>query len=429
MRRGASKLSKVVLWFFLFAAVGVSLDIIGGKIWGVTDDNTLNCPNWYTYFLVFLSLYIPQCVLFKKWRPLSILASVKGFIREIKEMREKKDWPKRFRKTRCFLLLCVLYGLSGRFSILIWGVNSENSLNCPAWYAFTMLLASFGLSYFIVFKELDAKIFTAIKQSIEKKKEKKRIKQLTDVELWQAEQKSSQPAKNEEHLEDGQDELFLAARDIVFETQMASVSMLQRRLKLGYERAARIIDQLEEAGYVGPFEGSAPRKVFTDKPLTRMEHKTHSDAEIKTAATPVPRQNLSNNDLFLKYGGVDAELLTVDLMEGHDFEHWCANLLLKTGFSSADVTPGSGDQGVDIVAVKEGVRYAVQCKCYSSDLGNKPIQEVYAGKEMYNCQVGVVMTNRHFTNGAKELAGRTRVLLWDREVLASLIEKQNSLAH
>ena len=55
------------------------------------------------------------------------------------------------------------------------------------------------------------------------------------------------------------DELLSAAVDVVLETGQASVSMLQRRLKLGYARAARLVDQMEERGYVGPFEGSKPR--------------------------------------------------------------------------------------------------------------------------------------------------------------------------
>lgn len=123
----------------------------------------------------------------------------------------------------------------------------------------------------------------------------------------------------------------------------------------------------------------------------------------------------AKNDLFAKYGGVDAQLLTIDLMEGHDFEYWSAGLLRKIGFTNVEVTPGSGDQGVDILAQKEGVKYAIQCKRYSSDLGNKPVQEVHAGKSMYNCHVGAVITNQHFTPGAKELAKATGVLLWDRE--------------
>ena len=58
------------------------------------------------------------------------------------------------------------------------------------------------------------------------------------------------------------DDLLPDAVDVIFETKQASVSMLQRRLKLGYSRAARIVDQMEELGVVGPFEGSKPRKLL-----------------------------------------------------------------------------------------------------------------------------------------------------------------------
>ena len=58
------------------------------------------------------------------------------------------------------------------------------------------------------------------------------------------------------------DELLPQAVDVIFDTKQASVSMLQRRLKLGYSRAARIVDQMEEMGIVGPFEGSKPRQIL-----------------------------------------------------------------------------------------------------------------------------------------------------------------------
>ena len=56
--------------------------------------------------------------------------------------------------------------------------------------------------------------------------------------------------------------MFPDAVDVILETGQASVSMLQRRLKLGYSRAARLVDQMEEMGIVGPFEGSKPRKIL-----------------------------------------------------------------------------------------------------------------------------------------------------------------------
>ena len=65
--------------------------------------------------------------------------------------------------------------------------------------------------------------------------------------------------------EDDADELLPAAVEVVLETGQASVSMLQRRLKLGYSRAARLVDQMEERGIVGPFEGSKPRQLLIDK--------------------------------------------------------------------------------------------------------------------------------------------------------------------
>lgn len=65
--------------------------------------------------------------------------------------------------------------------------------------------------------------------------------------------------------DDDLDELFYDAVDIVFEAGQVSVSMLQRRLKLGYNRAGRLVDQMEERGIVGPFEGSKPRSLLITK--------------------------------------------------------------------------------------------------------------------------------------------------------------------
>jgi S-DNA-T family DNA segregation ATPase FtsK/SpoIIIE len=68
-----------------------------------------------------------------------------------------------------------------------------------------------------------------------------------------------------EDTDEGCDELYAAAVDIVLDLGQASVSMLQRRLKLGYARAARLVDQMEDRGIVGPFEGSKPRQLLINK--------------------------------------------------------------------------------------------------------------------------------------------------------------------
>ena len=111
----------------------------------------------------------------------------------------------------------------------------------------------------------------------------------------------------------------------------------------------------------------------------------------------------------------------IDTMDGHDFEHFTAELLKKLGYEGVKVTPGSGDQGVDVIAVKDGKKYAIQCKRYGQKLGNKPVQEVHAGKTIYGCSVAVVLTNNYFTEGGKEAARALGVELWDRDKLERML--------
>lgn len=114
----------------------------------------------------------------------------------------------------------------------------------------------------------------------------------------------------------------------------------------------------------------------------------------------------------------------IDLMEGRDFEYYCAALLQRHGFQEVEVTKGSGDYGIDILAEKEGVTYAIQCKCYAAPVGVKAVQEAYAGRDYYDRMVGVVLTNQYFTQPAVEAARKLKILLWDRGYLESMIEER-----
>ncbi len=82
-------------------------------------------------------------------------------------------------------------------------------------------------------------------------------------EIEKAAEDKSSGGKNSD-TSDGPDcdEMLPQAVEVIFESGQASVSMLQRRLKLGYSRAARIVDQMEQMGIVGPFEGSKPRPLL-----------------------------------------------------------------------------------------------------------------------------------------------------------------------
>ncbi len=114
----------------------------------------------------------------------------------------------------------------------------------------------------------------------------------------------------------------------------------------------------------------------------------------------------------------------IDLMEGHDFEYFCADLLRKKGFQEVEVTKGSGDYGIDILAQKDGVTYGIQCKCYATPVGVKAVQEAYAGRDYYDCMVGVVLTNQYFTTPAVEVAKKLKIMLWDRGYLESMMEEE-----
>ena len=102
-----------------------------------------------------------------------------------------------------------------------------------------------------------------VKQNTEAQYSDDIIAQIEQAAIKEDSKSASEPApadKDSEH-----DELLPQAVDVILETNQASVSMLQRRLKLGYSRAARLVDQMEEMNIVGPFEGSKPRKILITK--------------------------------------------------------------------------------------------------------------------------------------------------------------------
>lgn len=115
--------------------------------------------------------------------------------------------------------------------------------------------------------------------------------------------------------------------------------------------------------------------------------------------------------------------INFDAMDGHEFEYFCADILCAYGFTDVTVTQGSGDQGIDVIAYRDGIKHGVQCKCYSSTIGNKAIQEALAGKIFYQCHVGIVLTNNYFTKSAQDLAEHSGIVLWDRYKLLEMIEK------
>lgn len=107
---------------------------------------------------------------------------------------------------------------------------------------------------------------------------------------------------------------------------------------------------------------------------------------------------------------------------GNDFEQWVAQSLTRFGWT-AEVTRGSGDQGLDVIAEKAGKRLGLQCKLYGSPVGNKAVQEAHAGMAYYGVDAAGVLTNASFTPSAIALATATGIRLFSQHDIPDLFEK------
>lgn len=212
------------------------------------------------------------------------------------------------------------------------------------------------------------------------------------------------------------DVYFESAAQLFIQQKRASVGLLQRTYKIGFNRAAKIMDQLCEAGVISLENGSNTRTVLMNeteffKALERWEQNTSS---MQSTIGPQGVQEQSSIEKIKWYNN------KFDYMTGNDFEQFCALVLQGNGYTTR-VTPTSGDFGVDIIAEQSGITYAIQCKCYSSDIGVDAVYQVAGGMKYYHANLGIVLTNRYFTRQAQELASGIGVVLWDRDSLIKLI--------
>ncbi len=113
---------------------------------------------------------------------------------------------------------------------------------------------------------------------------------------------------------------------------------------------------------------------------------------------------------------------TVRYMSGAQFEGFVAEIMRGLGYR-ATVLGGSGDQGVDVIATAGKERLAIQCKNYAKPVGNKPVQEVYAGARHHRCTAAWVVAPEGFTKGAVELARSVGVSLRDAQALRGWIRQ------
>ncbi len=114
------------------------------------------------------------------------------------------------------------------------------------------------------------------------------------------------------------------------------------------------------------------------------------------------------------------QLADIDQMPGIQFEHYVARLYQHRGYNT-QVTKGSNDFGVDIIASKWGERLAVQVKRHSKRVSRRAVSDSVAGLKHYGCNGAVVVTNNYFGRGAIALARSNSCQLVDRDMLAHWI--------
>lgn len=134
-------------------------------------------------------------------------------------------------------------------------------------------------------------------------------------------------------------------------------------------------------------------------------------------AAPILREDGEHYSVVLATVGLEAERdrrsgfdPTILPATGLEFEHWVAQNLQKYGWD-ARATVGAGDQGVDVLATKDGLTVAIQCKLYAGTIGNKAVQEIIAGKGFYGADYAAVMSSTPYTKSAVALAASHGVAL------------------
>lgn len=214
-----------------------------------------------------------------------------------------------------------------------------------------------------------------------------------------------------------QDPLFAEAGQFIVSKNTASIGLLQRYFKIGFNRASNIIDQLESANIIGKKSGTQPRAVLMN--IDELEwylSKCQNNPNIK------PETNETENEIEVS-NSVDNNVVNIDAFSGEEFEKFCCWMLHGLKYTDIQLTNTTGDKGIDIIAVKDDIKYAIQCKCYAGNIGNSAIQEAFSGKSIYNADVAVVLTNSYFTKQAIEDAQMLRVRLWDRTKLYEFLQQ------
>lgn len=135
------------------------------------------------------------------------------------------------------------------------------------------------------------------------------------------------------------------------------------------------------------------------------------------------RKYMADNAIeFPKLYSLPTSVSLDTVMTGEDYEFYIQKMIEDEGFS-VKRTPITGDQGVDLIVQTQNGKVAIQCKYYSSKVGNKAVQEVNAGKDFYDCLYAAVVSNASYTVHARRLAHTLGVRLCNEDSLISVLKE------
>lgn len=109
-------------------------------------------------------------------------------------------------------------------------------------------------------------------------------------------------------------------------------------------------------------------------------------------------------------------------MNPYDYEKYCTTLLRKVGWE-ATATAGSGDQGADVIATKDGIRLVLQCKLYNKSVGNEAVQQIAAARDHYHADFAAVVSNADYTLSARQLSKSSKVFLLHHDELQGFADR------
>lgn len=216
---------------------------------------------------------------------------------------------------------------------------------------------------------------------------------------------------NAVRLADEQDAIRLSSQLRFFEREklIAAVELHHPALERNLHRAVRQNDY----GVITEDNRNAALREFFDSISLQTDRLDFEEA------VDVTYEHLEICRARLQANGFEPDLLPAD---GLDFENWVANSLALFGWE-AQTTPAGGDQGLDVIAKRDGRSLGLQCKLYGSAVGNKAVQEAYAGRPFHGVQKVGVISNAGFTSSAKGLAHSTGVYLFSPNDIPTMFEQ------